>query len=81
MLNSRLNVYRTLSTGKKVLVGTLAENRDGSYSTDQTAVGDKLMVKLTSDKFDLKHSESLVEYLYMDIARKIWSMAILFSMN
>ncbi|WCE32187.1 type II toxin-antitoxin system HipA family toxin [Vibrio sp. SCSIO 43137] len=44
---------------------------DGSYSTDQRAVGEKLIVKLTSDKFDLKHYESLVEYLYMGIAKNL----------
>ncbi|MCH1931511.1 type II toxin-antitoxin system HipA family toxin [Shewanella sp. A25] len=43
----------------------------GQYSTLANAVGEKLIVKLTSDRFDLKHSESLVEYLYMQIANKV----------
>lgn len=42
---------------------------DGQYSTLDGALGTKLIVKLTSEKFDLKHSESLVEYCYMQIAR------------
>ena len=42
---------------------------NGQYSTLDDALGTKLIVKLTSEKFDLKHSESLVEYCYMQIAR------------
>lgn len=42
---------------------------NGQYSTSDDAQGTKLIVKLTSEKFDLKHSESLVEYCYMQMAR------------
>ncbi|WP_238925493.1 HipA N-terminal domain-containing protein [Vibrio sp. S11_S32] len=38
---------------------------NGKYSTLDDAKGTKLIVKLTSEKFDLKHAESLVEYCYM----------------
>lgn len=44
---------------------------DGRYSTRPEAIGDKLIVKLTSEKFDLKHAESLVEYVYMQMARRL----------
>ncbi|MDD9196723.1 type II toxin-antitoxin system HipA family toxin [Aliivibrio sp. S3MY1] len=44
---------------------------DGQYSTLPNAKGEKLLIKLTSDKFDLKHSESLVEYAYMKMARNV----------
>ena len=38
---------------------------NGQYSTLDDVQGTKLIVKLTSEKFDLKHSESIVEYCYM----------------
>lgn len=41
------------------------------YSTRKDAVGEKLLVKLTSNKFALQHYESLVEYLYMKIAETV----------
>ncbi|AXN34730.1 type II toxin-antitoxin system HipA family toxin [Vibrio coralliilyticus] len=44
---------------------------NGQYSTSDNALGTKLIVKLTSEKFDLKHSESLVEYCYMQMARHV----------
>lgn len=44
---------------------------DGRFSTHPEAIGEKLIVKLTSEKFDLKHSESLVEYAYMKMARNL----------
>ncbi|MCE9680070.1 type II toxin-antitoxin system HipA family toxin [Shewanella sp. AS1] len=44
---------------------------DGRYSTLPDAIGEKLIVKLTSEKFDLKHSESLVEYVYMQMASNL----------
>ncbi|USD68190.1 type II toxin-antitoxin system HipA family toxin [Vibrio sp. SCSIO 43136] len=44
---------------------------NGEYSTLDGAIGTKLIVKLTSEKFDLKHSESLVEYCYMQMARNV----------
>jgi serine/threonine-protein kinase HipA len=44
---------------------------NGEYSTLDDAPGTKLIVKLTSEKFDLKHSESLVEYCYMQMARNV----------
>ena len=43
---------------------------DGSFTTRQDAVGDKLIIKLTSEKFTLGHHESQVEYVYMDMARQ-----------
>jgi len=44
---------------------------DGRYSTKSDAIGDKLIIKLTSEKFELKHAESLVEYAYMQMARRL----------
>ena len=44
---------------------------NGQYSTLDDVQGTKLIVKLTSEKFDLKHSESIVEYCYMQIARNV----------
>jgi serine/threonine-protein kinase HipA len=44
---------------------------DGRYSTRSDAIGDKLIVKLTSEQFDLQHAESLVEYSYMQMARRL----------
>lgn len=44
---------------------------DGKLSTHPRASGEQLIIKLTSDKFDLKHSESLVEYAYMKMARNV----------
>jgi serine/threonine-protein kinase HipA len=44
---------------------------DGSYSTLSNARGEKLIVKLTSEKFALQHSESMVENIYMQMARKL----------
>ncbi|MFB2685804.1 type II toxin-antitoxin system HipA family toxin [Shewanella mangrovisoli] len=44
---------------------------DGQYSTRANAVGEKLIVKLTSDKFELKHAESLVEFLYLKMANMV----------
>lgn len=41
----------------------------GQYSTLDDSLGTKLIVKLTSEKFNLKHAESLVEYCYMLMAR------------
>ncbi|MFC1520490.1 type II toxin-antitoxin system HipA family toxin [Pseudomonadota bacterium] len=46
----------------------VTKTRDGHFSTHENAIGEKLIVKLTSEKFDLKHSESLVEYAYMQMA-------------
>ncbi|WP_232370010.1 type II toxin-antitoxin system HipA family toxin [Xenorhabdus lircayensis] len=44
---------------------------DGRFSTHADAIGGKLIIKLTSDRFSLKHSESLVEYAYMKMARNV----------
>ncbi|PMG10652.1 phosphatidylinositol kinase [Vibrio breoganii] len=44
---------------------------NGRYSTLDDIAGTNLIVKLTSEKFDLKHSESLVEYCYMQMARNV----------
>ncbi|OTA21198.1 phosphatidylinositol kinase [Xenorhabdus beddingii] len=44
---------------------------DGRFSTRDDAVGEKLIIKLTSDRFYLKHSESLVEYAYMKMAGNV----------
>ena len=44
---------------------------DGHFSTSPEAVGEKLIIKLTSEKFELKHSESLVEYAYMTMAKNL----------
>lgn len=45
---------------------TLLSN--GSYSTQKSTKGKQCIIKLTSDKFDLKHEESLVEYCCMKLA-------------
>ncbi|SJN58047.1 putative DNA-binding transcriptional regulator [Vibrio ruber DSM 16370] len=44
---------------------------DGRYSTHPDAIGKKLIVKLTSEKFALKHAESLVEFTYMTMAKNL----------
>ena len=41
---------------------------DGSYTTTKGALGKQCIIKLTSDKFSLKHEESLVEYCCMHLA-------------
>ncbi|MCS4267114.1 MULTISPECIES: type II toxin-antitoxin system HipA family toxin [Serratia] len=43
---------------------------DGTFSSQQDAVGKKLLVKLTSEKFALGHRESQIEYVYMMMARQ-----------
>ncbi|KGJ97132.1 type II toxin-antitoxin system HipA family toxin [Thalassotalea sp. ND16A] len=43
---------------------------DGSYTTDRHASGKHCLIKLTSDKFDLKHDESLVEFCCMTLANQ-----------
>lgn len=49
----------------------VTKTSDGQFSTHANAIGEKLIVKLTSEKFDLKHSESLVEYTYMQMASNL----------
>lgn len=49
----------------------VTKTSDGQFSTHANATGEKLIVKLTSEKFDLKHSESLVEYAYMQMASNL----------
>ncbi|PHM30689.1 type II toxin-antitoxin system HipA family toxin [Xenorhabdus innexi] len=44
---------------------------NGQFSTRPDAIGEKLIIKLTSEKFSLKYSESLVEYAYMTMARNV----------
>jgi len=44
---------------------------NGQYSTEPNAKGKKLIVKLTSERFLLKHEESLVEYLYLTMAKNV----------
>lgn len=44
---------------------------DGTFATRADAVGDKLIIKLTSEKFYLKHNEGLVEYVYMKMAERV----------
>ncbi|PAY01036.1 phosphatidylinositol kinase [Pseudoalteromonas sp. HM-SA03] len=44
---------------------------NGEYTTLDNEPGTKLIVKLTSERFELKHSESLVEYCYMQMARNV----------
>ncbi len=41
---------------------------DGTYTTKRGVVGQQCIIKLTSNKFDLKHEESLVEYGCMELA-------------
>jgi serine/threonine-protein kinase HipA len=49
----------------------VTKTSDGQFSTHANAIGEKLIVKLTSEKFDLKHAESLVEYSYMKMASNL----------
>ncbi|MCO7254832.1 type II toxin-antitoxin system HipA family toxin [Dickeya oryzae] len=49
---------------------SVTKKPDGTFTTRQDTVGDKLLVKLTSEKFALQHAESQIEYLYMKIARQ-----------
>ncbi|MCJ8267951.1 MAG: type II toxin-antitoxin system HipA family toxin [Psychrosphaera sp.] len=44
---------------------------DGRYTTNGNVAGEKLLVKLTSNQFYLKHAESLVEYVYMTMAKDV----------
>lgn len=41
---------------------------NGTYTTKRAAPGKQCIIKLTSDKFDLKHEESLVEFCCMELA-------------
>jgi len=43
---------------------------DGSYTTNRNAKGKPSIIKLTSEKFDLAHEESLVEYCCMTLANQ-----------
>jgi len=43
---------------------------DGTYTTNRCAKGKPSIIKLTSDKFDLAHEESLVEYCCMILANQ-----------
>ena len=43
---------------------------DGSYTTNRYAKGKPSIIKLTSEKFDLAHEESLVEYCCMTLANQ-----------
>ncbi|ANE75336.1 type II toxin-antitoxin system HipA family toxin [Dickeya solani] len=49
---------------------SVTKKPDGTFTTRQDTAGDKLLVKLTSEKFALQHAESQIEYLYMKIARQ-----------
>lgn len=49
----------------------VTKTSDGQFSTHANAIGEKLIVKLTSEKFDLQHAESLVEYSYMQMASNL----------
>ncbi|TWX50229.1 type II toxin-antitoxin system HipA family toxin [Colwellia hornerae] len=43
---------------------------DGSYTTNRYVKGKPSIIKLTSEKFDLAHEESLVEYCCMTLANQ-----------
>ena len=43
---------------------------DGTYTTNRYAKGKPSIIKLTSEKFDLAHEESLVEYCCMTLANQ-----------
>lgn len=43
---------------------------DGTYTTNRYAKGKPSIIKLTSEKFDLSHEESLVEYCCMTLANQ-----------
>lgn len=49
----------------------VTKTASGQYSTHPDAVGEKLIIKLTSAKFALAHVESVVEYLYLQMAQAV----------
>lgn len=49
---------------------TVTLQPDGSYTTKMGAEGTPMLIKLTSEKFHLKHAESLVEYVYLRLAKR-----------
>lgn len=44
---------------------------NGKYTTNQFTPGKQFIIKLTSEKFALKHAESLIEYIYLNIANSV----------
>lgn len=50
---------------------TVTKTESGNYSTNPYAVGERLIIKLTSQKFALQQHESLVEYLYLQMAQTV----------
>lgn len=48
---------------------TVTQLPDGSYSTQGGVSGTPLLIKLTSQQFQLGHAESLVEFVYMGMAK------------
>lgn len=50
---------------------TVTKTASDDYSTRQDAVGEKLIIKLTSEKFALQHYESVIEYIYLQMAREL----------
>jgi serine/threonine-protein kinase HipA len=59
---------------------TITKCKDGTFSTLADAKGEKLIVKLTSEKFSLQHSESVVEYIYMQMAKNLGIDVPIFSL-
>lgn len=49
----------------------VTQREDGTFTTQQNAAGEHLIVKLTSDKFELGNNESLIEYIYLKMAKAI----------
>lgn len=67
LIESLMNTAGSGGARPKLNVTLLA---DGTYSTNRYANGKPCIIKLTSDKFNLAHQESLVEYCCMTLANQ-----------
>ena len=67
LIDSLMNTAGSGGARPKLNVTLLA---DGTYSTNRYISGTPSIIKLTSEKFDLAHQESLVEYCCMTLARQ-----------
>ena len=67
LIESLMNTAGSGGARPKLNVTLLA---DGTYSTNRDISGTPSIIKLTSEKFDLAHQESLVEYCCMTLANQ-----------
>lgn len=67
LIESLMNTAGSGGARPKLNVTLLA---NGTYSTSRYAIGKPSIIKLTSNKFDLAHQESLVEYCCMTLANQ-----------